>query len=129
MFKKSELLDCTLRDGGYYTNWDFDKSLVDEYIEVMNRLPIDYLELGYRNPVDKSYMGKYGYCPSYELEDIRSKSKKKLAVMVNEKSVKPEDMDAILGPVRVCRHDTYCRKSGEFGFCNYTRRNHQNYGF
>jgi len=46
MFKKSELLDCTLRDGGYYTNWDFDKSLVDEYIEVMNRLPIDYLELG-----------------------------------------------------------------------------------
>ena len=102
MFKKSELLDCTLRDGGYYTNWDFDKSLVDEYIEVMNRLPIDYLELGYRNPVDKSYMGKYGYCPSYELEDIRSKSKKKLAVMVNEKSVKPEDMDAILGPVKGC---------------------------
>ena len=28
-----KILDCTLRDGGYYTNWDFDKNLVDTYIE------------------------------------------------------------------------------------------------
>ena len=24
-----KILDCTLRDGGYYTNWDFDRNLVD----------------------------------------------------------------------------------------------------
>lgn len=23
MFKKTQILDCTLRDGGYYTDWDF----------------------------------------------------------------------------------------------------------
>ena len=28
-----KILDCTLRDGGYYTNWDFDKNLVDNYID------------------------------------------------------------------------------------------------
>ena len=26
-----KLLDCTIRDGGYYTNWDFDQNLIKEY--------------------------------------------------------------------------------------------------
>lgn len=42
-----KILDCTLRDGGYYTNWDFDKNLVDTYIKACNDLPVDYLEVGY----------------------------------------------------------------------------------
>ena len=25
---KSNMLDCTLRDGGYYTNWEYDDKLV-----------------------------------------------------------------------------------------------------
>lgn len=41
-----KILDCTLRDGGYYTNWDFDSKIVDVYIQAMNVLPIDYIELG-----------------------------------------------------------------------------------
>ena len=44
-----KILDCTLRDGGYYTNWDFSADVVDAYIDAMNQLPIDYLEVGYRN--------------------------------------------------------------------------------
>ena len=44
-----KILDCTLRDGGYYTNWDFDDALVTTYIKAMNQLPIEYIELGYRN--------------------------------------------------------------------------------
>lgn len=43
MFK---ILDCTLRDGGYYTNWDFSPEVIDAYIQAMNQLPIDYLEIG-----------------------------------------------------------------------------------
>lgn len=58
-----KILDCTLRDGGYYTNWDFDKAIVDAYIGGTNILPIDYLEIGYRNNPSKEYLGKYGYCP------------------------------------------------------------------
>ena len=50
MFK---ILDCTLRDGGYYTNWDFSSEVVDSYIQSMNQLPIDYLEVGYRNNPSK----------------------------------------------------------------------------
>ena len=32
-----KILDCTLRDGGYYTNWDFDDALVTTYINAMKR--------------------------------------------------------------------------------------------
>lgn len=95
-----KLLDCTLRDGGYYTNWDFDKSIVDAYIQAMNILPIDYLEIGYRSNPTKKYMGKYGYCPIFEMEDFRRKSKKKLAVMLNEKDVLPHDLDNLLKPIQ-----------------------------
>ena len=37
--------------------------IVDAYILAMNELPIDYLEVGYRNKPSKEYMGKFGYTP------------------------------------------------------------------
>ena len=37
MFK---ILDCTLRDGGYYTNWDFSSEVVDSYIQKTYLQPI-----------------------------------------------------------------------------------------
>ena len=44
--KKINLLDCTLRDGGYYNNWFFKKDLINEYLRVMDLLKIDYVEIG-----------------------------------------------------------------------------------
>lgn len=94
-----KILDCTLRDGGYYTNWDFSSELVVEYIDATNKLPIDYLELGYRNNPSKEYLGKMGYCPVPVLKEIRKHSTKKLAVMLNEKSTKLEDLDSLVKPI------------------------------
>ena len=51
-----KILDCTLRDGGYYTNWDFDRNVVDIYLDAVNKLPIDYIEVGYRNLPSEEYM-------------------------------------------------------------------------
>lgn len=59
----TKILDCTLRDGGYYTNWDFKSETVDAYIQAMNVLPIDYLEFGYLNNSTKEYIGKFGCKP------------------------------------------------------------------
>lgn len=95
-----QILDCTLRDGGYYTDWDFSSNIVDSYIESMNKLPIDFLELGYRSNPDKEYLGKFGYCPVSVLSDIRKHSIKKLAVMLNEKSTKPEDLQQLTEPIK-----------------------------
>ena len=41
-------IDCTLRDGGYYNLWNFEESLVRKYLEVMEKLNIDFVELGFR---------------------------------------------------------------------------------
>ena len=42
-----EILDCTLRDGGYYTKWNFSKDLVNNYLRTVSKLPINNVELGY----------------------------------------------------------------------------------
>lgn len=95
----TKILDATLRDGGYYTNWDFESGVVDAYIKAMNALPIDYLELGYRNNPSNEYLGKFGYCPVSVLRHIRQTCTKKLDVMLNEKSTRPEHLETLLGPI------------------------------
>lgn len=95
-----KILDCTLRDGGYYTNWDFLPAVVDDYIQAMNLLPIDYLEVGYRNNLSEEYLGKFGYTPVSVLKQLREKCCKKLVVMLNEKSTKLEDLDSLLIPIK-----------------------------
>ncbi len=97
MFK---ILDCTLRDGGYYTNWDFDKELVNTYIKALNHLPVDYIELGYRSAPMKEYFGKYFYCPVYELQELRKLSNKKLVIILNEKDVMANDAAELLQPIK-----------------------------
>lgn len=94
-----KILDCTLRDGGYYTNWDFDSQIVNAYIKAINALPIDYLEVGYRNNPSKEYLGKFGYSPVSELKHLRKICTKKLVVMLNEKSTRPEDLELLLSPI------------------------------
>lgn len=98
--KNFKILDCTLRDGGYYTNWDFSLEVVANYIEATNKLPVDYLEVGYRNKPAKEYMGKFGYTPVSVMKNLRKNSSKKLAVMLNEKSTSPEDLDELLAPIK-----------------------------
>lgn len=94
-----KILDCTLRDGGYYTNWDFDEKVVESYINAMNQLPVDYLELGYRNKPTAEYLGKFGYSPISVLKHIRKNCIKKIDVMLNEKNTCIEDLDALLQPI------------------------------
>lgn len=97
MFK---ILDCTLRDGGYYTNWDFDKNLVQTYLTSLNDLPIDYIEVGYRSIPIKEYYGKYFYSPVYELQELKRLSNKKLVIIFNEKDIRVEHVADLLTPIK-----------------------------
>jgi 4-hydroxy 2-oxovalerate aldolase len=94
-----KLLDCTLRDGGYYTNWDFDDKLVDVYMQAFNNLPVDYLEVGYRSNPMNGYLGKFFYCPIHVLEDLKSKTNKKLVIILDEKNVRAEDAENLLSSI------------------------------
>lgn len=98
--KLPKILDCTLRDGGYYTQWDFDKNLVKTYFDSFNHLPVDYLEIGYRSNPMKKYLGEYFYSPPHVLEYCKESSDKKLVIILDEKDVRPEDVPNLLGPCR-----------------------------
>lgn len=43
------LVDCTLRDGGYYNAWDFPNSLINSYIDAMHASSVNVIELGFRS--------------------------------------------------------------------------------
>jgi 4-hydroxy 2-oxovalerate aldolase len=94
-----KILDCTLRDGGYYTNWDFDEKTVETYIEAFNELPVEYLEVGYRSNPMNSYLGKFFYCPVHVLESLKSKTNKKLVIILDEKNTRAEDAKKLLAPI------------------------------
>ena len=64
-------LDCTLRDGGYYTNWDFSSEFIDSYIECMENSNIDYIEIGYRSKPLNEYKGEFYYTPINTIKNIK----------------------------------------------------------
>ncbi|AVR46891.1 hypothetical protein C7S20_17390 [Christiangramia fulva] len=90
------LLDCTLRDGGYYTNWDFPEDLLISYFELTNQLPLDYIEIGYFSIQKEDYHGAFYYLPQKVLEKCCDRSIHKLAVMINEKEVSENDCSSLL---------------------------------
>ena len=51
---KTNLLDCTLRDGGYYNNWQFSKTDIQNYINEISKIGIQFIEIGFLFlPMDK----------------------------------------------------------------------------
>ena len=49
--KKFNILDCTLRDGGYYTDWTFDDTLVRNLVKSLDKDGVDIIEMGYKSPI------------------------------------------------------------------------------
>lgn len=47
---KFSLLDCTLRDGGYITKWDFEDCTIRGLIKGLIDANLDFIEVGYINP-------------------------------------------------------------------------------
>ncbi len=92
------ILDCTLRDGGYYTNWDFESRLVKKYLIALDGLPVKFCEVGYRSPAKKGYFGEYFYLRHSTLEPIYSSLNGdiQLAIMLNAKDCQPGMIQALL---------------------------------
>lgn len=80
-----KLLDCTLRDGGYYNNWDFSEELVADYLEAMSALKIDYVEIGLRSLKNEGFKGACAYSSDSFINKLSVPLylKDKIGVMVN----------------------------------------------
>ena len=82
-YNKINLLDCTLRDGGYYNNWFFEKELINEYLRVMDMIKIDYVEIGFRFLDKVKIKGPCAYSEESFLRTLKIPKNLKLGVMVN----------------------------------------------
>ena len=82
---KLKILDCTLRDGGYYNNWDFDHELVELYLKSMEEASIDVIEIGFRSPPKQSFMGPYVYSVDDYLNSLPLPNNILIGVMINAK--------------------------------------------
>ena len=80
---KINVLDCTLRDGGYYNNWDFSKELVKDYLKTMSQVGVDFVELGFRSFQTKDFKGPTWYTTDSYLNSFSIPKKIKIGVMVN----------------------------------------------
>ena len=81
--KKINLLDCTLRDGGYYNNWFFSRELINEYLKVMSMINIDYVEIGFRFFDKIKIKGPCAYSEESFLRSLKIPNKLKIGVMIN----------------------------------------------
>lgn len=109
-----KLLDCTLRDGGYYTNWEFDTQMVRDLVTNLDLSKVDIIELGYKSPVKG---GKYRKCNDrfiWEVLEYKLPVNSELAFMIDAKDfIKDKEIDYSLiddvihdqsnSPFTICR--------------------------
>ena len=77
-------VDCTLRDGGYYNNWNFSKKFVQDYLNAVSNINLDCIEIGFRFIKNDLSLGNCAYSTDKFLNSIETKKVKvPLAVMLN----------------------------------------------
>ena len=81
--KDVQILDCTLRDGGYYNNWDFSESSIQTYINDISTTGIKYLELGFRFNETKEIKGLTAYTNNNLLNNLKIPENLRIGVMIN----------------------------------------------
>ena len=76
-------LDCTFRDGGYYNNWQFSNEIVQEYLDTMSKISINFVELGFRSIKKNDFKGPNWYTTDDYLSSLKISKNLKIGVMIN----------------------------------------------
>jgi len=82
-----EILDCTLRDGGYYNNWDFDINLVQKYLDTVALTGIKYIELGFRGFSRDYFAGAHAYTNDAYIKTLSISDNLVIGVMIDAKEI------------------------------------------
>lgn len=77
------LLDCTLRDGGYYNYWDFPQDLINNYLQAMLSSDINIVELGFRSLSNNGFKGACAFTTDDFIRSLDIPKSLKIGVMVN----------------------------------------------
>ena len=81
--KNLTILDCTLRDGGYYNNWNFSKDFINEYLKTIYKSGIKFVELGF-SQIKKNRLNGNCYDVDNQLTGkLKIPKNLKIGIMVN----------------------------------------------
>jgi len=104
-----QILDCTIRDGGYINSWKFEKGLVREVYRALSKSGVDYIELGFRGTekyFDPQIYGRWRFSTEEDLSEVtRNISGAKIALMGDYGKIELDDLilqkDSCVDLVRV----------------------------
>ncbi len=109
-----QILDCTIRDGGYLNNWNFDKKMVTEIIKALSQTGIDIIEIGFKTSekyYDKDNYGPWRFCEEKDLQDVIKfidKNNIKIGAMVDFGKISLQEIsdkeDSYIDIIRVAAH-------------------------
>ena len=94
-----KILDCTLRDGGYYNNWDFDLPFINRYLSSIAAAQVDVAEIGFRFLKNEGFKGPCAYSTDEFLRSVDIPDNLSVSVMVNA-----SDLCTDLGCIPVLEH-------------------------
>jgi 4-hydroxy 2-oxovalerate aldolase len=80
---KANILDCTLRDGGYYNSWNFSSGLVSSYLKALSSSSISHIELGFRFLSGNNDLGPFAFSSEELINSIEFPNNKNIGVMIN----------------------------------------------
>ncbi len=110
------LLDCTLRDGGYYTNWEYSLELLKDLINFHYKYVDIAFEFGYLNlNKEKEFKGlcaesPFEYC-SYLLEEFTGKkywpNGKFVFIMINSNELIETNIDQKLQIIKCIEKNNF----------------------
>jgi len=110
------ILDCTLRDGGYYTDWNFSDDFVRDLISASSSAGVNIIELGYKSPIKGN---TYKNCDAEVLSskdfDLSCKFPTELAFMIDLKEF--TDSNGVLDKKMLCDVIPVCHLSSGFSYC------------
>lgn len=110
--KQLEILDCTIRDGGYLNNWWFDQKMVREVYRALSKSGVDYIELGFRGTTkyfDPTIFGAWRFTSEEDLRDVTEGIQgAKIVLMGDHGKIDIEDIDekenSIVDLIRIAAH-------------------------
>jgi len=95
---KFNLLECTLRDGGYITDWNFEDEMIKDTIATLIEANLDFVECGYLNK--KEYVpGTTQFQNIEQLKSFIPKDRKNsiMLAMADVMQFGPEDLTPYTG--------------------------------
>jgi 4-hydroxy 2-oxovalerate aldolase len=82
------VLDCTLRDGGYFNDWNFTKDTAFSLIDALRKSGVHLIEVGFKSPhthKSKEFEGLFRYCNESLLSSLISHKDTRYSFMVDAK--------------------------------------------